>query len=113
MVRATVEASTAVVAALVEAATEVAAEATVAESTRSIQLNPAKSERVRWASAAVGSQQRLTDTSKLLKENTFERGCDFDGPFFYFMNSLTKRWQLAETTYLSCKSSSTRQFNLV
>ena len=53
-VRATVEVSTVVVAALVEAATEVAAEATVAESTRSIQLNPAKSERVRWANATVG-----------------------------------------------------------
>ena len=51
VVRATVEASTVVVAALVEAATEVAAEATVAESTRSIQLNPAKSKRGRWANA--------------------------------------------------------------
>ena len=31
-----------------------AAEATVAESTRSIQFNPAKSNRARWANAAVG-----------------------------------------------------------
>jgi hypothetical protein len=54
VVRVTVEASTVVVAALVEAATEVAAEATVAESTRSIQLNPAKSKRARWADATVG-----------------------------------------------------------
>jgi hypothetical protein len=54
VVRATVEASTVVVAALVEAATEVAAEATVAESTRCIQLNPAKFSRARWANAAVG-----------------------------------------------------------
>ena len=45
MVRATVEGSTVVGAALLEAATEVAAEATVAESTRSIQLNAAKSQR--------------------------------------------------------------------
>ena len=43
-----------VVVALVEVATEVAAEATAAESTRSIQLNPAKSKRVRWANATVG-----------------------------------------------------------
>ena len=43
------------VAALVEAATEVAAEATVAESTRSIQLNPAKSKRARLPNATVGS----------------------------------------------------------
>jgi hypothetical protein len=42
------------VADLVGAATEVAAEATVAESTRSIQLNPAKSKRARWADATVG-----------------------------------------------------------
>jgi hypothetical protein len=42
------------VAALVEAATEVAAEPTVAESTRSIQLNAAKSKRARWANATVG-----------------------------------------------------------
>ena len=55
VVRATVvEVSTVVAAALVEAATEVAAEATVAESTRSIQPDPAKSERVRWANATVG-----------------------------------------------------------
>jgi hypothetical protein len=53
VVRATVEVSTVVVA-LVEVATEVAAEATAAESTRSIQLNPAKSKRVRWANATVG-----------------------------------------------------------
>ena len=55
VVRATVvEVSTVVAAALVEAATEVAAEATVAESTPSIQLNPAKSKRARWANATVG-----------------------------------------------------------
>ena len=54
VVRATVEVSTVVVVALVEVATEVAAEATAAESTRSIQLNPAKSKRVRWANATVG-----------------------------------------------------------
>jgi hypothetical protein len=37
----------------------------------------------RWARDACGaSQQRLADTSKLLKENTFERGCDFGSPFF-------------------------------
>jgi hypothetical protein len=58
VVRATVEASTVVVAALVEAATEVAAEATVAESTRSIQLNPEKSKRARWANAVVGPVSR-------------------------------------------------------
>lgn len=58
VVRATV-ASTAVVAALLEVvATEVAAEATVADSTRSIQLNPAKSERARWANANVGPVRR-------------------------------------------------------
>ena len=49
VVRATVEACTVVVAALVEAATEVAAEATVAESTHSIRLHPAKSQRASWA----------------------------------------------------------------
>ena len=54
MVRATVEGSTVVVAPLREAATEVVAEATVAESTRSIQLNPAKSKRASWASLTVG-----------------------------------------------------------
>jgi hypothetical protein len=48
------KASTVVGAALPEAATEVAAEATIAESTRSIQLSPAKSKRARWANAAVG-----------------------------------------------------------
>ena len=53
MVRATVEASTVVVADLLEAATEVAAAATVVESTRSIQINPAKSKRAR-ANATVG-----------------------------------------------------------
>jgi hypothetical protein len=42
-----------VVADLLEAATEVAAEATVVESTRSIQINPAKSKRAR-ANATVG-----------------------------------------------------------
>jgi len=45
VVWAMVEASTVVVAGLLEAATEVAAEATLAESTRSIQLNRAKSKR--------------------------------------------------------------------
>jgi hypothetical protein len=49
-----VEASTVVVAGLLEAATEVAAEATLAESTRSIQLNPAKSKRASWANLTVG-----------------------------------------------------------
>ena len=39
---------------LVEAAATEVAEATVAESTRSIQLDPAKSKRARWANAAVG-----------------------------------------------------------
>jgi hypothetical protein len=43
-----------VVAALREAATELAAEATVAESTRSVQLNPAKSKRASWANPTVG-----------------------------------------------------------
>jgi hypothetical protein len=41
-------------AALLEAATEVAAEATVAESTHSIQLHPAKSKRASWANPTVG-----------------------------------------------------------
>jgi hypothetical protein len=49
-----VEASTVVVAGLLEAATEVAAEATLAQSTRSIQLNPAKSKRASWANLTVG-----------------------------------------------------------
>ena len=43
-----------VVAPLREAATEVLAEATVTESTRSIQLNPAKSKRASWANPTVG-----------------------------------------------------------
>jgi hypothetical protein len=43
-----------VVAVLREAATQVAAGATVAESTRSIQLNPAKSKRASWADPTVG-----------------------------------------------------------
>ena len=43
-----------VVAALVEAVTEVAAEATVAESTHSIQLYPVKSKRASWANPTVG-----------------------------------------------------------
>ena len=54
VVRATVEGSTVVVAALREAATQVAAGATVAESTCSIQLNPAKSKQATWANATVG-----------------------------------------------------------
>ena len=54
MVRATVEASTVVVADLLEAATEVAAEATVVESTHSIQLYPVKSKRASWANPTVG-----------------------------------------------------------
>ena len=54
VVGATVEVSTVVVVALVEVATEVAAEATAAESTRSIQLNPAKSKRASWANLTVG-----------------------------------------------------------
>ena len=53
MVRATVEGSTVVVAVLREAATQ-AAGATVAESTRSIQLDPAKSKRASWADPTVG-----------------------------------------------------------
>ena len=63
VVRATVEASTVVVAALVEAATEVAAEATVAESTRSIQLNPAGKvgQRIQWHAVSV-SNPRLADS---------------------------------------------------
>ena len=52
MVWATAEASTVVVARLPQAATEVAA--TDAESTRSIQLNPAKSKRASWANLTVG-----------------------------------------------------------
>jgi hypothetical protein len=54
VVRATVEGSTVVGAALLEAATEVAAEVTVAESTQSIQLHPAKSKRASWANLTVG-----------------------------------------------------------
>ena len=54
VVWAMVEASTVVVAGLLEGATEVAAEATLAESTRSIQLNPAKSKRASWANLTVG-----------------------------------------------------------
>jgi len=49
VVWAMVEASTVVVAGLLEAA-----EATLAESTRSIQLNPAKSKRASWANLTVG-----------------------------------------------------------
>ena len=64
VVRATVEASR-VVAALLEAATEVAAEATVAESTRSIQPYPAKSERVRWANATVGPLPSCLSSTRL------------------------------------------------
>jgi len=47
------EGSTVVGAALLEAATEVAAEATVAESTQSIQLHPAKSQRASLIVASV------------------------------------------------------------
>jgi hypothetical protein len=54
VVRATVEASMVALAVLVEAAATEVAEATVAESTRSIQLDPAKSKRARWANATVG-----------------------------------------------------------
>jgi len=54
VVRATVEGSTVVVAALREAATQVAAGATVASPTGSIQLNPAKSKRASWANPTVG-----------------------------------------------------------
>jgi len=50
VVWAMVEASTVVVVGLLEAA----AEATLAESTRSIQLNPAKSKRASWANLTVG-----------------------------------------------------------
>ena len=65
VVRATVEASTVAVAALVEADTEVAAEATAAESTRSIRLNPGKSKRTSWANATVGPVSSYLSSPRL------------------------------------------------
>jgi len=66
VVRATVEASRVEVAALPEAATEVAGEVTVAETTRSIQLNAAKSKRARWANATVGPVSSYLRSPRLL-----------------------------------------------
>lgn len=57
VVRATVEASTVVVAALLEVATEVVAAATVADSTRSIQLKVGR--RYRWPSFAVPAEAEV------------------------------------------------------
>jgi len=54
-----------VVAALLEAATEVAVEATVAESTRSFQLNLAKSKLARWANATVGPLSSYPSSRRL------------------------------------------------
>jgi len=87
VVRATVEASTVVVAALVEAVTEVAAEATVAESTRSIQLYPVKSKRASWANPTVGPASSCPPISSSFRCCHFRRA-----PFVFGFDGNLRAW---------------------